>query len=82
MLWIMFIGLLVVGLEALWFAAAKIGPKNIIGMIRYDQRKRGTLRVGDIAANVSVLTLDGKTQVRLAEQMHGRPCVLIFGSFT
>ncbi len=59
------------------------GPRNLIGMIRYDQREEGTLKVGDKAPDVALLELDGKTPVRLAERLGGaRPTVLVFGSFT
>jgi hypothetical protein len=58
------------------------GPRNLIGMIRYDQREEGTLKVGDKAPDVALLALDGKTPVRLAEQLGAKPTVLVFGSFT
>jgi hypothetical protein len=61
---------------------AKIGPSNIVGMIRYDQRTEGTLRVGDRAPDVSLLSPDGKTTTQLLELLGGRPVVLVFGSFT
>jgi hypothetical protein len=58
------------------------GPRNLIGMIRYDQREDGTLKVGDRAPDVALLELDGKTPVRLADRIGGKPTVLVFGSFT
>ncbi len=58
------------------------GPRNLIGMLRYDQRQEGTLKVGDRAPDVALLALDGKTPVRLSERIGGMPTVLIFGSFT
>jgi hypothetical protein len=58
------------------------GPRNVIGMLRYDQRQEGTLRVGDRAPDVGVLDLDGKTPIRLSERFGEKPTVLIFGSFT
>jgi hypothetical protein len=58
------------------------GPRNLIGMLRYDQRQEGTLRVGDRAPDVTVFALDGKTPVRLAQELGGKPTVLVFGSFT
>ena len=58
------------------------GPRNLIGMLRYDQRQEGTLRVGDRAPDVGLLALDGATPVRLSERLGGKPTVLIFGSFT
>jgi hypothetical protein len=58
------------------------GPRNLIGMIRYDQREEGRLKVGDKAPDVTLLALDGKTPVRLSERLGDRPTVLVFGSFT
>ena len=58
------------------------GPRNLIGMLRYDQRQEGTLRVGDRAPDVTLFALDGKTPVRLSQELGGKPTVLVFGSFT
>ena len=38
------------------------GPRNLIGMLRYDQRREGDLKVGDRAPDVTLLALDGKTR--------------------
>jgi hypothetical protein len=82
MIKILLVVLLVCGLAAGAVCVVKIGPKNIIGMLRYDQRREGTLRVGDRAPDVELLDLDGITKVRLSEQTAGHPSVLVFGSFT
>jgi hypothetical protein len=58
------------------------GPRNLIGMLRYDQREEGTLKVGDKAPDVTLISLDGTTPVRLASEIGGKPTVLVFGSFT
>lgn len=58
------------------------GPRNLIGMLRYDQREEGTLKVGDRAPDVGLIALDGSTLVRLSSELGGKPTVLIFGSFT
>lgn len=58
-----------------------IGPRNVIGMLRYDSREEGRFKVGDRAPDVTLVALDG-TSVRLAERFGARPTVLIFGSFT
>ena len=58
------------------------GPRNLIGMLRYDQRREGDLKVGDRAPDVSLVSLDGKTPVRLSSEIGGKPTVLVFGSFT
>ena len=79
---------LLIGLAALLAAAAAGmaymvgGPRNLIGMIRYDQREEGKLKVGDRAPDVTLLELDGKTPVKLSEKIGGKPTVLVFGSFT
>lgn len=79
---LLLLGLLTLGGVVAAIVVAKIGPRNIIGMIRYDQREEGSLRVGDRAPEVELLTLDGKTTSRLSQQIGGRPLVLVFGSFT
>lgn len=58
------------------------GPRNVIGMLRYDTRQEGTLKVGDRAPDVALLALDGRTPVKLSERLGGKPTVLVFGSFT
>jgi hypothetical protein len=62
--------------------AWRVGPRNVIGMLRYDQRQEGKLKVGDRAPDVGLLALDGKTPVRLAESVGDKPLVLVLGSFT
>jgi hypothetical protein len=62
--------------------AWKIGPRNIVGMIRYDQRKEGTLKPGDAAPDATLVSLDGTTPVRVSEKIGGKPLVLVFGSYT
>lgn len=61
-------------------AVAKIGPRNVIGMLRYDQRRDGDLQVGDRAPAGMLVALDGTSRTPLLEA--GKPAVLIFGSFT
>ena len=72
-------GVVVVG-AGVWFVA-QIGPRNIIGMIRYDQRRDGDLRVGDAAPDVALSALDGGGPVQLLGRPR-RPLVIVFGSFT
>jgi hypothetical protein len=64
------------------FMIVQIGPRNLWGMIRYDQRREGKLRVGDLAPDVLLTALDGATRARLRDYFGPRPCVLIFGSYT
>ena len=79
---------ILIGLGVLAVAAAGVftyvigGPRNVIGMLRYDQREEGSLKVGDRAPEVALLALDGKTPVKLSEHMGAKPTVLVFGSFT
>ena len=76
------LGLAMLLLAAGGLMAWKIGPRNIIGMLRYDQRQEGKLKVGDRAPDVQLLALDGKTPVRVVEMVGEKPLVLVFGSFT
>ena len=79
--WVLIIvGLLLVGVAAA--AAYFIGPRNIIGMLRYDQRKEGDLKVGDRAPDVTLVGLDGSNDVHLRDHIGAKPLVLIFGSYT
>ena len=62
------------------FMVYKIGPRNVIGMIRYDQRREGDLKVGDRAPAATLVALDGASRTPLLAS--GKPTVLVFGSFT
>jgi len=70
----------VVGVAA--FFVWKIGPRNVIGMLRYDQREEGTLLVGHAAPDVSLVSLDGVTRTPLSRSIGDKPLVLVFGSYT
>ena len=59
-----------------------VGPRNLIGMVRYDTRREGRLEPGDRAPDVTLLALDGRSPVRLLGGRRERPLVLVFGSFT
>lgn len=76
------LGVVLLLLAAGGLMAWKIGPRNIIGMLRYDQRQEGKLKVGDLAPDVTLIALDGKTPVRVASSIGDKPLVLVFGSFT
>ena len=65
------------GLLAAW----KIGPRNVVGMLRYDHRREGSLRVGEMAPDVELVGLDGG-KVRLSSLLGSRPMILVFGSYT
>ena len=73
------------GMAAAIAALVWIGPRNVLGMIRYDQREKGTLKVGDPAPSVdlfSLNSLNGSGGEALGSHFGGQPVVLIFGSFT
>jgi hypothetical protein len=72
-------GLLLAG--ALAVIVARIGPRNLWGMVRYDQRREGDLRVGQPAPDVALVALDG-SPARLRDRLAGKPLVLVFGSYT
>ena len=59
-----------------------IGPRNVVGMLRYDTRAEGSLRVGHPAPDVVLTALDGTTPVHLKDRIGAKPLVVIFGSFT
>jgi len=63
------------------FMVFRIGPRNVIGMLRYDQREEGDLKVGDPAPDVVLAGLDGQ-RVHLKEWFGGKPVILVFGSYT
>jgi len=69
---------LAIGVFFVW----QIGPRNVIGMLRYDQRREGTLRVGDRVPDVALVKLDGRGETRLSAYVGDKPLVIVFGSFT
>ncbi len=48
----------------------------------WTEARKGTLKVGDLAPDCTVQTLDTRTPMRLASLWSDKPVVLIFGSFT
>jgi hypothetical protein len=44
--------------------------------------RRGTLKIGDVAPDLSLKTVDCAAEVRLSSFRHEKPVVLIFGSHT
>jgi hypothetical protein len=59
-----------------------VGPRNVFGMLRYDQRREGDLRVGVRAPDVSLVALDGRTPVRISQSIGAQPLIIVFGSYT
>jgi hypothetical protein len=74
-------GLGAVVLVGLVAVVVVIGPRNLIGMARYDTRREGSLKVGDKVPDVELVRTDG-TRVHLLQQLGPKPTVLVFGSFT
>jgi hypothetical protein len=62
-------------------AAFVIGPRNLVGMARYDIRSEGALKVGERAPDTELCALDG-ARVHLKASFGARPTVIVFGSFT
>lgn len=60
------------------------GIRGAYGMVRYalPHMHRGTLRVGDVAPDVSLLALDGSSRFNIRERTGARPLVIVFGSYT
>lgn len=58
------------------------GLRNLIGMLRYDQRDEGRLRVGDPAPDIVLTALDGTARSPLLADRGDKALVLVFGSFT
>jgi hypothetical protein len=71
----------VVALALEGYKMYRMGPRDYFGMMRYDQREEGELKVGDPAPDVVLTGLDGRS-VHLRERIGGKPLVLIFGSYT
>ena len=72
----------IVALIACGVLVYHVGPRNIIGMLRYDQRREGTLKVGDKAPDIGVMALDGSGRTSLLSHPAGKPLIFIFGSYT
>jgi hypothetical protein len=60
----------------------RMGPRNLWGMLRYDQRQEGALVPGAQAPDLVLTALDGVHRVPLRAHQGRRPLVLIFGSYT
>jgi hypothetical protein len=58
--------------------------RGAYGMVRYafPHMHRGTLRVGDVAPDASLLALDGGSRFHIREHTGVRPLVIVFGSYT
>ena len=60
-----------------------IGPRNVIGVLTYGQQARdGDLQVGDATPAVTLVALDGTSELPLTNWIGMKPLVVVFGSFT
>lgn len=64
------------------FVQATIGWSMIVGMLRYDTRREGSLKVGDTAPSVVLHEIESGSATHLFDQPPARPVILVFGSFT
>ena len=76
------LGLLAVVALAAAVIVWKFGPRNVYGMLRYDQREEGNLSVGNRAPDADLVALDGRSRVSVLEGDSTKPLVLVFGSYT
>ena len=60
-----------------------IGPRNVIGILTYGRQARdGDLQDGDVAPTVTLVALDGTSQLPITNWIGQQPLVMVFGSFT
>jgi hypothetical protein len=64
------------------FFVVVMGPHDAFGMLRYDQRHTGQLKVGESAPDATLTALDGTPSVALRDHWRAKPLVLVFGSYT
>ena len=64
------------------FVETRMGWSNVIGMLRYDTRREGDLKVGDLAPSVVLHEIETGEPTPLFEHPPARPVILVFGSFT
>ena len=79
------IGALLAGLFALALGGwgfMEASKRAWIHINEYDIRTEGSLRVGDLAPDVELLTTDGDGPRRISELYADKPLVLTFGSYT
>jgi hypothetical protein len=85
-IWKWIVGGFLVLVLAAYFVLAHFmgGPRDVYGFLRYalPQWHEGNLKVGEVAPDVRVFSLDGRTAHNLREWIGKKPLVLIFGSYT
>ena len=64
------------------FVQATMGWSILIGMLRYDTRREGDLKVGDAAPCVVLHEIETGSATQLFDSPPARPVILVFGSFT
>ncbi|HEX4385659.1 MAG TPA: hypothetical protein VH083_22015 [Myxococcales bacterium] len=77
-------GVLVVFILGGLTLAAGPHPRDWWGLVRYalPRMHRGDLKVGDLAPDALLVSLDGESRIPLRGKVSGKPLVLVFGSFT
>ena len=58
------------------------GLRFVVGYLRYDQRREGSLKVADKAPDVVLESLNGAGGVNLSRYIGAKPLVVVFGSYT
>jgi hypothetical protein len=77
-------GVLVVLVTGALTLAAGPHPRDWWGLVRYalPRMHKGDLKVGDLAPDALLVSLDGSERIPLRGKLAGKPLVLVFGSFT
>ena len=70
---------MLLALALAWPGVAAPPPAKVEAL---KQRREGSLRVGDVAPDPTVVRLDGAPVKLLAARTADRPLVVVFGSFT
>ena len=66
---------------SMWNAQAEEFSKYF-RILRYDTRREGDLKVGDLAPSVVLHEVETGAPTRILERPPDRPVILVFGSFT
>jgi hypothetical protein len=64
------------------FVHFTMGWSMLIGILRYDTRREGDLKVGDLAPSVVLHEIETGAPTPILEHPPARPVILVFGSFT
>ena len=82
LLWL-FAGVAVLVVGAVSAGLVVLGPRNLLGLVRYGHTREGALKVGEPAPDVELIALGGGPRMRLRDAARpGQPLIVVFGSFT